>query len=216
VLQEAPEETAAQQQARRQEAEGEPGEQGVAPSQDQNAERPDAQQLLREFERRRNSAPKQREAADRFRRMARELSDDMSEDDRQRWAQQWQRERGEERGGGIGEAPAASSPQGRPSPPPETIEEIELTGEDLGDETLLEWLTDGSPGAAEGPRRSEGAGTRVHRAQEAAERAVNEATVPPRYHEFIRRYFDRLDETVGRASGGSTPAAEDDSGDGSS
>ena len=42
----------------------------------------------------------------------------------------------------------------------------------------------------------------ARKAQTEAERAVEKAVVPSRYHRYIQRYFGRLEETVEKAAGG--------------
>ena len=82
------------------------------------------------------------------------------------------------------------------------------------DQVIAEWLSDkpreGDPGRTSKSNRAR----RIRSAQKVAERAVNESVVPTRYHEFIKRYFDRLDRTVQKATGESptppTPPVKSD------
>ncbi|MCH7601567.1 MAG: hypothetical protein IIB54_02260 [Planctomycetes bacterium] len=96
----------------------------------------------------------------------------------------------------------------------EDTEDLDLRGMEKADQVIAEWLSDkpreGDPGRTSKSNRAR----RIRSAQKVAERAVNESVVPTRYHEFIKRYFDRLDRTVQKATGESptppTPPVKSD------
>jgi hypothetical protein len=108
------------------------------------------------------------------------------------------------------EAPASGrdrKPGTRSAPPrpgsPDSLqsdatEDVDVRGDELGDQLIAKWLTSESPGEPGRTDQSPGA-QRVRRAQEVAERAVNDAAVQRRYHKSVKRYFDRLNETIKRA-----------------
>ena len=92
--------------------------------------------------------------------------------------------------------------------PLEGVEGLDLRGDEVADQVVAEWLDEiGEQAPGEADR---GTSRRIRRAREVAERAVNEAAVPARYHELIRRYFGRLGETVDRASASQAPSAKRD------
>ncbi|NNM25909.1 MAG: hypothetical protein HKO59_07970 [Phycisphaerales bacterium] len=163
-------------------------------------------ETLRELAQRRQSSGERRRFAERARDAARELAEGMTGEERESWARRWQRD---QTGDGFGDALADPPPSATPRDPAfgAGSDVVDLTGDETGGEPVFEWLTpDGGPGATAGS----GGGAvadRVARARRAAERAVEETAVPSRYHEFIRRYFDRLPETVEAGRTPSTPEA---------
>ena len=70
-----------------------------------------------------------------------------------------------------------------------------------------EWL--GRESDEGGPSRTDRGEARhlIRRAREGAQRAVNESGVPSRYHDLIRRYFGRLEDTVRKATSTGSPPA---------
>ena len=141
----------------------------------------------------------------------------MSEEERQQWLDQWRQ------GGpadGIGtEAQQTPARSDAPSFTAPESDAWRLAEEGPASEVIAEWLTDERSGVPGDAAAGEQAGQVLQRAQRAADRAVDDAVVPRRYHEFIKRYFGRLRETVddaaarrGAASVGETSSADDDSG----
>ena len=91
----------------------------------------------------------------------------------------------------------------------EDTEDVDVRGTVEPDQVIAEWLSDqpldGEVGRTSKPGRR---AARVRNAQDVAERAVNDSVVPPRYHEFIKRYFKNLNQTVEKATT-DPPAASD-------
>ena len=88
---------------------------------------------------------------------------------------------------------------------------MRLDGDDPGSTLLAEWygkdLRDDparhvmTEGTADDVKR------RLNSARRSAERAVEESAVPARYHEFIKRYFDRLNRSAESAPAAGSDAA---------
>lgn len=173
--------------------------------------------VLRKLAQRARDAQKNREISEDMKEKARQLAEQMSDEQRRRWMdlleQQNQdppdsnvREERTGTGGALDELlksapdrPVTSSASDEFSF--EETEDIDLRGEIMPDQIIAEWLSDepvpGQPGRTDKPGR----GRRIQNARQLAEHAVNESVVPPRYHEFIKRYFNNLDRTVQKASG---------------
>ncbi len=89
--------------------------------------------------------------------------------------------------------------QQRTRPPLPAFEDVDLRDLDeqirQNQQIIAEWLSDAP---VEGAPTPVGAGGRVavRRARNAAEQAGEKSVVPSRYHEFIRRYFGRLEKSV--------------------
>ncbi len=160
-------------------------------------------QTLRELAERRRSGEERHRTSERLRRLARELSEDLTDRERQRWARSWQRQStGELRPDPIGAAD--------PQLAVHDVESVDLRGDEAADRLITEWLGRESGEGAPG-RTDRGEARRlIRRAREGAQRAVNESGVPSRYHDLIRRYFGRLEETVRKASTGTPPARTDE------
>lgn len=184
---------------------GEPAEQQTPGAQEDTQERSPGD-ALREMQQRRQAAQDRQQSSERMRERARQMAEG-----RQDRGDPTATESGSEltpMPGGTDGA-GASSPQ-RPDdsaatePWERTIEDIDLRDDDFDHgELIAEWIDEAGPMREGDPttRRVE-AEQRVRQAQEIAERAVNDAAVPSRYHERIRRYFGRLNETVDRAGRG--------------
>jgi hypothetical protein len=169
---------------------------------------PSPADAIRRLAERRRNAESQREAAERARDAARRMAENMSPEERQRWAEQWQRQLGVGEGAGddsrpgFGDAPLPDRNADAPGPIDiDEVDPVDITGDEVADRTIAEWLSDAPPEGE--PQRTTGSsrGEHIRRAQRAAERAVDESTVPSRFHRFIRRYFDRLDRTIDEAAG---------------
>jgi hypothetical protein len=148
----------------------------------------------------RQSDAQQREALEqRLREAARRMAESGDEEQRRRWAEQWMRQDSGD-GDDPGDMPGLLQDSGDGDWSPQDLEPLDLAGPETPQETVAQWLSDEepSPGAPTGNGTSRA--QRVRSAQQVAERAVNEAVVPNRYHRFIKRYFDRLQETVERAA----------------
>lgn len=81
---------------------------------------------------------------------------------------------------------------------------VDIRGDESSDELIAQWLSPdrGKPDPKADPSRGASAAggaaeQRIRAAQSVAERAVNDAAVQKRYHNPIRRYFDRLNGTFG-------------------
>jgi hypothetical protein len=107
----------------------------------------------------------------------------------------------------MGEGRLDEQPPDGP-PPFERFEDVDLRGDgQVEGRTIAEWL---GPHGAEGEPGPPARGRALARkAQTEAERAVEKAVVPSRYHKFIQRYFGRLQETVDKAAA-AEPASGDD------
>ncbi|MHC5022283.1 MAG: hypothetical protein ACYTGG_00025 [Planctomycetota bacterium] len=183
-------------------------------------ELPDAERLrsvaerLRKLAERRGPGDSRREMSDRLKQMARELADNMSEEEKREWAEQWQRQFGGERPAelpGLDEGPDRDpgpgtdtdrgpgtepgrrlmSPPESPTSPPQT-ENLDLAGDETSDEVIAEWLSPLPGERVPGRTDRAAAAERLRRAQRIAERAVDDAAVPSRYHDLIKRYFDQV------------------------
>jgi len=197
---------------------GGPGEQQQQSARPGDPEQPPAGERLREtleqLEQQRESAERRGKQSERMRDAARRMAEQMTPEERRRfqeWAEQMQREQqpgGDQQPDGQGRGLAGDEPglRGDDAPtqrPPvddgafEDIDDVDLREDDPG-RTVAEWLADddleGRPG-----RTTEGGGDPVGEARKAAERAVDETSVPTRYHELIRRYFRQLDDTAQKA-----------------
>ncbi len=144
--------------------------------------------------------------SERLREAARKLADTMTEQEKQRLIEQWMEAAGadpQDAGLPGGDDPTgdadrtASSPQ---HPPFEGFDDIDLRGDEMADEVIAEWLGDAP--LSDAPPRAEGRAAAVRRARSAAQQAVEKSVVPSRYHQLIRRYFGRLEETVEKADDG--------------
>ena len=118
-------------------------------------------------------------------------------------------------GADAGIDPADGAPD-LAEPPPfaaDDVQDVNLSGEDPGEQIIAQWLTDEPVGEAS--ESTAGEGGRIATAQRAAQRAIEQSAVPPRYRGPIQRFFGRLPETVKRAGAGasvptSTPNAPPD------
>ncbi len=151
------------------------------------------EEALRELDRRRSDSEQQRQAAERIRDAANRLRDDSRLGPRELGAGPYA-----EPGADAGET--SSTPTAPLDVP--TVEDVNVTEEDIGDRPIARWFGDGEPAGL--PRDAETRSTTVRQAQRVAERAVNDAVVPGRYHRLIRRYFRRLPENAETA----TPSTE--------
>lgn len=171
----------------------------------QQSQRRSPADTLREMQQRRQAAEHSRQSSQRMQQRARRMLDGQQQaaDAADQPAQQQVTSSPSGQQG-----PGTSSPVHRDGQPPapheHVIHDLDLRNQRIEDgELIAEWM-DESLEAREGdPQiRQTDAQQRVRQAQEIAERAVNEAAVPSRYHERIRRYFGRLSQTVDRAGSG--------------
>ncbi len=175
----------------------------------QPGEQPSVSELLRQLQRARQEADGKQADSERLREAARKLAETMTDEQKQQLLDQWMRMQGTDQdepgtppeGMGNGGDPGAEKDsdvleQRRPRLPPPAFEDVDLR--ELGEpnqQIIAEWLSDAP---VEGAPTPAGAGGRaaVRRARNAAEQAVEKSVVPSRYHEFIRRYFGRLEKSV--------------------
>lgn len=154
---------------------------------------------LRDLERQSERADQRRAQSDRLRQRSRELLGDGDENERPDDA--WSIDQP------IASADDEDEPADLPrdmtpdrdtprSIEPEAVEDIELDDDALGDQILARWVGDGGE---PNEQATEAGNAIVERAQRSADRAVNDAAIPARYHDAIRRYFNRFRETVDRA-----------------
>jgi hypothetical protein len=188
---------------------------------------PDAVKALKELAERQSTAEQNQQMSERLRQTARELARNMTPEQREEWARQWQREMGnldrppqdsppesalgknsrndaDSKVGGQGSSAAMAKPD-RTLTGAQT-EDVDLRMNDTGDRVIAQWLDGADPNAPQGTAAS-GASQRIVQAQDAAERAVNDAAVPPRYHSFIKRVFGRLNQTTKEAASGPASVA---------
>jgi len=193
--------------------------------------------VLRDLARRAEEAQKNRQISEQMREQAQRIVEQMSDEQRRRWMdilrQQAPDDADRPDGGsendadvpeprsgagdsraGAGDRPVAiRTPSGLEF---DDTEDIDLRGSGVGEKVIAEWLSDeprdGPPGRMTTPGPGPGRAKRIDEAREVAERAVNESVVPPRYHEFIKRYFGNLKRTVDRAAGEPTPPRDDQAG----
>lgn len=160
-----------------------------------NGGRRSLQEMLRRLAGAQRDADKGQADSRRLRDAARKLADTLSEQEKQRFAEQWLREFGSTPGTGHGQRAEISPPQ---QPTFSETETVDIGGDEAAKNIIARWLGDE---VIEGePQRTQRGGEVVRRAQSAAEHAVDQTAVPRRYHELIRRYFGKLDETVRKAA----------------
>lgn len=119
-------------------------------------------------------------------------------------------------GGVAGRAPGGGSSRTRAldAQAPERLgahgEDLDLRSTPAGGETIAQWF---DPQPLDGPTGVDpvmAMPERVQSARRAAERAVDRQEVPSRYHELLRRYFDRFGkaaEQAGPPASGATPTS---------
>lgn len=192
------------------------GESSEEPPSDQALE-----EALRRLSERRGDAQRQREVSEELRDRARRLAEQMTPEQREQ-IERWARQRAAEeerdaRSGAAGDPSGSDGESAGPFDPlerPYDLEEVDLRDPDTAmpedeDYTVLaEWLRDNgremAPGVDNDAVRSS-----ARRAAEATERALNEESIGPRYRDLIRRWADRLPETLEKAS---TPVESDGNG----
>jgi hypothetical protein len=141
----------------------------------------------------------------------------MSEDERQRWREQMERQMGEPGGSGAGTgAGGPLTDEQRPSiygdDAPQT-DDMDLRGDEQSGERVAEWISD-QPLDPDALRRGDAPSAEsVRRAREAAERAVDESAVPPRYHRLIKRYFGKFRSDDAPSRGSTTESGSASGGD---
>ena len=166
-----------------------------------NGSRRSLQEMLRRLAGAQRDADKGQADSRRLRDAARKLADTLSEQEKQRFAEQWLREFGSTPGTGHGQRAETSPPE---SPIFRETETVDIGGDEAAKNIIARWLGDEM---IEGdPQRTQRSGEVIRRAQSAAEHAVDQTAVPRRYHELIRRYFGKLDETVRKAASSSNSA----------
>ncbi len=179
---------------------GEPPGVQPQPSPD-NGSRRSLQEMLRRLAGAQRDADKGQADSRRLRDAARKLADTLSEQEKQRFAEQWLRE--------FGSKPGTDHAQRAETSPPESpifreTETVDIGGDEAAKNIIARWLGDE---VIEGePQRTQRGGEVIRRAQSAAEQAVDQTAVPRRYHDLIRRYFGKLDETVQKAASSSKSA----------
>ena len=163
--------------------------------------------MIRQIQQRHRRAREQSQSAESARQAARELAENMTDEQRRQWAEQWQRTTGDD-DYTTGTEPGQSPDQpDQPMAEVESIEDFDLAGDDLAQQVIAQWLSEETTGSADRRDRTSTA-DRFFRAQRAAERAVEDASVPSRYHRFIKRYFDRLAQTAEKAAAKPLPPEE--------
>jgi len=186
-------------------AEQDAGQEGETPG-----TQPTVSELLRQMQQMQQEAQGKQADSERLREAARKLADTMTDQQKQQLLEQWMQGTDQdkpgtppERLGGRGDPGSEKDgdllEQQRTRPPPPAFEDVDLRDLDeqirQNQQVIAEWLS-GEP--FEGAPAPAGAGGRaaVRRARNAAEQAVEKSIVPSRYHEFIRRYFDRLEKSL--------------------
>jgi hypothetical protein len=169
---------------------------------------------MRELQRRRDAAEQNRDAAERAREAARRLAENMSDEERQRWLEQLRREAGDQRGPGAGTGPGGPLTGEQPASiydnAPPRSDDMDLRGDEQSGERIAEWISD-QPLDPDALRRGDPpSADSIRRAREAAERAVDESAVPPRYHRLIKKYFGKF-KAQDTASGDAPANAGSDS-----
>ena len=192
---------------------------------------PSLEQLLERAESARRSAAAERQSARNFRERADELGQRVSDAERQqrnRWSAAEARERAH--APPAGEAPPAGDPPAgasdaragagagadalgntRPRRPIfDEIVDLDLRSPkgsaDRDAVTIAEWFDEPASGGLEegaAQRNQVDRSQRIDAAQRSAERAIEQANLPSRYHPLMRRYFGRVDRAVERSGAGS-------------
>jgi hypothetical protein len=166
---------------------------------------------LRELEERRRRSDEREQISEEMIERAREMIEQMDPDQRRQLAEELQRQMEDADDdpamaegldaasdeAGLTDAPIIEGePRDHEARDAEVVDDIDLRPEDDEfDRVLAEWLSDEEFTAdPERVDRREISEERVREARRVAERAVEDAAVPSRYHQFIRRYFQRLEE----------------------
>jgi hypothetical protein len=164
--------------------------------------------------------PEQKQMLEQLRETGKEMWDKMSAEERQQMMDQMRKlqnqnqpqgssrsseQSGDPRTSG-GADPQADSQRGedrdKPSSPMNdmTSEDVDLRGDELAQQPIMQWLNKNAPAPTGRATASENA-PQVSKAQEFAERAVEDSVVQKRYHKMIKRYFGRLNQTIDKAAG---------------
>jgi len=174
-----------------------------APERAPGPPRPSPAETFRGIERERDAASSRRNLGERARDAARDVASGRTSEDRDRLQEAMRRERNT----GTGASGVRESDTTNAEMADAETEDLELRDEALADDIIATWLSDEPPGNVTGTTaRQTTRAERAQRAREVAERAVNETSVPTRYHDLIRRYFRSFDDTVERAA--DTPAKD--------
>ena len=102
---------------------------------------------------------------------------------------------------GAGDCRAGGGASDRPVPFSD-FDDVDLRDPEAGSLTVSEWLDESGAAAGPGTARRR---TLARRARGTAEQAIEKSVIPSRYHDLIRRYFGRLEETVENAEPAEKP-----------
>lgn len=188
----------------RQQQQGDEGEPGSCPS-----------QCFRNLDDRRQQGEQRRQQSDALRQRAEDMLADSDGNDAEAIAEQLQEQLAGTGGdgAGIGDEPTPT----KTTDPDEmdrerTTYDIDLRDDDVFGELVAEWFSDEPREGETGTTRRELSDEQIRRAREIAERAVDDAAVPARYHDRIRRFFGRLSETIEGSDAAPSPEATDGNG----
>lgn len=155
-------------------------------------------EVMREIQERRSAAERRRNASERARERARQLMDpppspldrDLQRELQRQMSPDSTREAGAGHDRGV-DRPDVTQPDARDDV---DIHDVDARAiDDDPGEVIAEWFNDEDVEIDPETRRAQFE-ERARSAQRVAERAVEDAAVPARYHEFVRRYFGRLAE----------------------
>lgn len=178
--------------------------------------------MLRDLANRKQSAQRRQADSESLRKAARELAQKLTPEERremERWAKSAAAElrRDAEAPGSPNRRTnepgtlAGAQTEGTTPPPdasPASTHDIDLRDNDVGDQVIAQWLGRETPSDASATSGQIAQGVDpIRSAQRQAERAVNESSVPSRYHRYIRRFFGRLDQTAERAAPNAAPTS---------
>jgi len=215
------------EQNRGEQAHGQEGDESPEGDSPHANERRSLEEAVREWQRAREGGARDREAAEQAREAARRVAEQMTPQERQR-AERWARELQREEGGGESPGNAAGrddasnggrgfgdgDPRDTPAAPGTPLdaadEPLDLRDPADPGQTIAQWLADerGEPDRAGEATEGGAAPPAVRRARRTAEQAVNEAAIPTRFHDIIRRYFERLPDTVREAAPTDPPGGD--------
>lgn len=186
--------------------------QGAGDSQETN-EPPSPSEVLRELAKHRDAADRMKNASEEMKQRARDMAERMTPEQRERWAKQFAREMQEQQredGGAMsqqaGDKPGANEPGTPSNYKPQRTETVDARGPEKDAGMLLdEWLSEQEAAPSGTTSGATSANDPVRSAQDIAQRAVNDTSVPRRYHRLIDQYFGRLNETARNAAAPATP-----------
>lgn len=167
-------------------------------------------EALRKLAEKQREAAKGKSSSKQLREAARKIADSLSDEEKRELAQKWMSEFNKPSDNANPLPNASNNPQDITGSEADSIaqaanenlqpdiEDVDLTENKPGDKSIFEWLSD-QPVTGDSQKTTQSKQV-VRKAQSAAEHAVGDSTVPKRYHDLIKRYFGKLNDTVEKAT----------------